>query len=164
MDWLTAFILIRGAERIIIVLIGGASIWMGWRLFAALGGDASQSAEFGGASLTIKLQKVGPGVFFALFGSLLIAASFWNLPKASDVAEASAQIDATGGRREVSMAPSLPKRSAVSQSGASQGVAALDAAIAVAETTTAPSAELIDALHRHHTGLLAVRQSLAAQP
>ena len=159
MDWLTAFILIRGAERIIIVLIGGASIWMGWRLFAALGADASQSAEFGGASLTIKLQKVGPGIFFALFGSLLIAASFWNPSKASDIADAGARIDVTARHREVSMAPTLPKRTDVSE-----GVAALDAAIAIAETTAAPSAELLDALHRHHIGLLSLRQSVAFQP
>ena len=60
--------LFRGAERLIIV--GGAilALYLGYRLFVA-GVVNKQSGEFSGKSFSIKLINVGPGVFFALFGT-----------------------------------------------------------------------------------------------
>src|SRR3982750_4800455 len=79
MDPQTLVIVLRMAERIIGVIIGGLLIYFGYRLFLSLpgkrGGDGS-SGDFaipGGTKL--KLSKVGPGVFFALFGAGLIVFS-----------------------------------------------------------------------------------------
>lgn len=58
----------RTIERILIVLFGGLSIVLGWNLFRA-GVVADQRADLEGASFTVRLIRVGPGVFFALFGA-----------------------------------------------------------------------------------------------
>jgi hypothetical protein len=93
MDWLIVFILVRAVERLAIVIIAGLCMWMGWQLFLRLP-RRDQQAEFGYKDITVKLLRVGPGVFFALFGAALLGATFWHLPKADDAA--SLQPIATG--------------------------------------------------------------------
>jgi hypothetical protein len=72
-------IILRMVERILGVLIGGVLIYFGYRLFLSLAGQCGR--ESGGGSFSfaggnkIKLSKVGPGVFFALFGAGLIVFS-----------------------------------------------------------------------------------------
>jgi hypothetical protein len=72
-------IVFRMVERILGVLIGGVLIYFGYRLFLSLGtkrgrdGGAGEFSFAGGNK--IKLSKVGPGVFFALFGAGLIVFS-----------------------------------------------------------------------------------------
>jgi hypothetical protein len=56
----------RAIERILTVLFSGVSLVLGWNLFK-VGIVQDQQAEFANKSFTVKLQKVGPGVFFALF-------------------------------------------------------------------------------------------------
>lgn len=74
--------LVRGVERLIAVLIGGASIYLGYRLFMALPEvrrDASGEGKVelpGGISIYV--SRVGPGVFFALFGASIVALSIVN--------------------------------------------------------------------------------------
>ena len=72
MDWLTVFIITRGIERLVIVLVSAICLWMGWRLFLEQGKQVTQSAEFSFKGALIKLQRVGPGVFFALFGATIL--------------------------------------------------------------------------------------------
>ena len=60
----------RAIERLLIVLFGGMSLILGWYLFK-LGILKRQEAELSGAGWKIKLMNVGPGVFFALFGSII---------------------------------------------------------------------------------------------
>jgi hypothetical protein len=72
-------IIFRMVERILGVLIGGVLIYFGYRLFLSLAGkrDGDRGAgefSFAGGN-KIKLSKVGPGVFFALFGAGLIVFS-----------------------------------------------------------------------------------------
>ena len=67
----------RASERLISVLIGGLSIVLGYRMFLALpnlpaGGEAKVELPGG---LSLYVTRVGPGVFFALFGALIIAYS-----------------------------------------------------------------------------------------
>jgi hypothetical protein len=104
MDWLVAFIFARALERIVIVIISGFSLWMGWQLFLRLP-RTNQQAEFGYKGLTVKLIRVGPGVFFALFGAALLGATFWHLPKADD-AQRLQEVSASQqtGSRHVEMA------------------------------------------------------------
>jgi len=75
-------ILVGAFQRILSILIGGMLVYFGYRLFLSLPGKRGQnggSGEFSlGRSSKLKLSKVGPGVFFAIFGAGLIAYSFAN--------------------------------------------------------------------------------------
>jgi len=72
-------LLLRAVERILAVLIGGIAIWCGYRLFLAV---PDQRAD-GRAELALAkdkrllISRIGPGTFFALFGTVLILASFY---------------------------------------------------------------------------------------
>lgn len=63
---------LRMAERIIAVLIGGFSIYLGYRLFFHLPFDTSQKGELVLPGVKIVLSRVGPGVFFGAFGALVL--------------------------------------------------------------------------------------------
>ncbi|MGE5208861.1 MAG: hypothetical protein ACM3KL_05955 [Alphaproteobacteria bacterium] len=79
MDPQSLVIILRLAERIAGVLIGGLLIYFGYRLFLTLPGKRGSDSGAGEFSLAggnkIKLAKVGPGVFFAVFGAGLIVFS-----------------------------------------------------------------------------------------
>jgi hypothetical protein len=86
---------LRAIERILDAVIGGISIYLGYRLFLSVprrGGDrdrvgrgsrASASADEGASSAEFKLPgdvsiiltRVGPGIFFALFGAAVVVTS-----------------------------------------------------------------------------------------
>jgi hypothetical protein len=68
---------LRGLERILAVLIGGLAIYLGYRLFARIPDNRDAEGKFtfpGGFSIWI--ARVGPGVFFALFGAAVVGLSF----------------------------------------------------------------------------------------
>ena len=98
MDPQSLTILLGAFQRILSILIGGMLIYFGYRLFLSLPGKRGRdggSGEFslGGAN-KVKLSKVGPGVFFAIFGAGLIAYSFAkpmkvNIPGAAPIAQTS---------------------------------------------------------------------------
>src|ERR1700741_3586621 len=79
MDPQSMVIAFRMLERILGVLVGGFLIYLGYRLFLSLPGKRGRDAGSGDFSFAggnkIKLSKVGPGVFFALFGAGLIVFS-----------------------------------------------------------------------------------------
>lgn len=78
MDPQSLVIIFRMIERILGVLIGALLIYFGYRLFLSLGkrGREGGSGDFSFAGGNkIRLSKVGPGVFFALFGAGLIVFS-----------------------------------------------------------------------------------------
>jgi len=70
--------LIRTIERVLAVAIGGLLVYFGYRLFLAI---PNQSAE-GTAELSLAkdrrllVTRIGPGTFFALFGTAVLVASF----------------------------------------------------------------------------------------
>ncbi len=69
--------LTRMGERLLGVLIGGMSVFLGYRLFTKLPEKTDSSGKLilpGGTS--IWLSRVGPGVFFALFGAAIVATAF----------------------------------------------------------------------------------------
>lgn len=72
MDVSGVIVMFRGSERLIIVAAAGFSIWLGYRLFQALptihGSDGSLQLP----SAKVTLSKVGPGVFFVLFGAAVL--------------------------------------------------------------------------------------------
>src|ERR1700704_3851818 len=79
MDPQSLVIVLRMVERILGVLLGGLLIYFGYRLFLSLPGKRGRDGGTGDFSFAggnkIKLSKVGPGVFFALFGAGLIVFS-----------------------------------------------------------------------------------------
>lgn len=71
--------ILRSAERLIAVMIGGLAIWLGFRLFLAIPDQQAES----GAELSLSkdkrliLTRIGPGVFFALFGTAIVVSSYY---------------------------------------------------------------------------------------
>jgi hypothetical protein len=59
----------RALERIAVVGLSGLSLILGWDLFRR-GVLDSQSADFKVHNWSVRLQRVGPGIFFALFATV----------------------------------------------------------------------------------------------
>jgi hypothetical protein len=67
---------LRAAERILVVIIGGIGVYLGYRLFLSIPEQKEGEANLkfpGGVSVYI--ARVGPGVFFALFGAAIVGLS-----------------------------------------------------------------------------------------
>ena len=70
----TMTLLGRAIERIIIAIAGVCSLYLGYRLFKTnleKGGEFEAKME----NFYLKLRDVGPGVFFALFGAVILISS-----------------------------------------------------------------------------------------
>lgn len=64
----------RAVERLLVVLVGAMAVWLGFRLFMSLPQRREGEGKLdlpGGVSVYV--SRIGPGVFFALFGTGLIA-------------------------------------------------------------------------------------------
>jgi hypothetical protein len=76
------FALGRVIERLLICTIGGVSLVLGWNLFR-VGVVTQQAAELSAKGWRLNLKRVGPGVFFAVFGAVVLSLSLrspLNLP------------------------------------------------------------------------------------
>lgn len=67
----------RVIERLLIVLVGGASLVMGYRLYA-MGVVKKQVAEIAHDKTIIRFKDVGPGAFFVVLGTIILATSISN--------------------------------------------------------------------------------------
>jgi hypothetical protein len=66
-------------ERLLAVGTGGMSIYLGYRLFLALPAIQNARGEFHlPLDIRVILSRVGPGTFFALFGTAVVALSFYT--------------------------------------------------------------------------------------
>ncbi len=67
---------LRVIERVLAVIIGGLSIYLGYRLFIKLPKqkDSSGKVMLPG-DISIFFSRVGPGVFFSLFGAAVVVVS-----------------------------------------------------------------------------------------
>ena len=77
MDSVDAMLLMRMVERLLGLLSGALCVVLGYRLFINLPETTDSSGKVvlpGGVS--IWLSRVGPGIFFALFGAAIVAYSF----------------------------------------------------------------------------------------
>lgn len=63
------FAIARSAERLLADATFGVSLVLGWNLFR-IGVLKDQAAELSGHGWKFRLQRVGPGIFFALFGAV----------------------------------------------------------------------------------------------
>lgn len=78
-------LLIRTIERLIAIIVGGFSIYLGYRLFFSVkvNGEGAAKVKLPG-DITIMLSRIAPGVFFALFGALVVGVSLMNPINYSD--------------------------------------------------------------------------------
>jgi len=72
-------VLLRFMERLLAVAIGGLAIYLGYRLFRLVpeSKDSEGRVTFS-KDLSIVVSRVGPGVFFALFGALVVGLSLYR--------------------------------------------------------------------------------------
>lgn len=72
-------ILLRAVERLLAIVVGGLSIWFGFRLFLAIPDrPADGHAEISlSKNRRLLVSRIAPGIFFALFGTLAVIASFY---------------------------------------------------------------------------------------
>lgn len=66
-------LLLRFLERITVVLVGAMSIYVGYRLFSLVPAERDSSGQFKLPwGISVVMTRVGPGVFFALFGAVTV--------------------------------------------------------------------------------------------
>lgn len=108
--------LTRMGERLLAVLIGGLCVVLGYLLFTKLPDKTDSEGKLvlpGGVN--IWLSRVGPGVFFALFGAVIVGVSFRSpIESVSHMSDVSH--DAAGGSKDVKKTQEL--RGMASGSGA----------------------------------------------
>lgn len=65
--------------RIIAVIVGGVSMYFGYRLLMKERGKSKGKGTITlPGDISIDLRRVGPGVFFALFGAIVVGVSLWK--------------------------------------------------------------------------------------
>jgi hypothetical protein len=74
MNEVFAGLLLRMAERIMVVGIAGVTIYFGFRLFMAVPHQQRSDGKLELPGVSLTLSKAGPGLFFALFGSFVLYA------------------------------------------------------------------------------------------
>ena len=77
---MTLLIVLRMLERVVAVMIGGLSIYLGYQLFVKIPvqTDTSSGKFKLPWNISIVLSRVGPGVFFAAFGTIVVGTSFYR--------------------------------------------------------------------------------------
>lgn len=93
--------LTRMGERLLAVLIGGLCVVLGYLLFTKLPDKTDSEGKLvlpGGVN--VWLSRIGPGVFFALFGAVIVGVSFKS-PIESVTHMSDVSHDAAGGSKDV---------------------------------------------------------------
>ena len=86
MDTFTAFVSLRFLERLCAVVIGGIAIYLGYRLFLKVPERHDSAGKLVLPwDVSVVLSRVGPGIFFALFGASVVGASFFKGMEWDDV-------------------------------------------------------------------------------
>ena len=120
MDPQSLVIIMRMIERILGVVVGAGLVYLGYRLFLDVRGRRGAAGGSGDFTLAggnkLKLSRVGPGVFFALFGAGLIA---FSLTRSVSLT--------TTGNSEPSKQPSAPSSVATVKFIGATGVPSDDA-------------------------------------
>ncbi len=98
MDTLTTLLpfILRGIERIIIDLAGVLSIYLGYRLFS-IAMDATGELEASTQQFKLKMQRIAPGTFFALFGAAILIAGLYNSLSLDAIGQPATQSEAIAG-------------------------------------------------------------------
>ena len=115
MDVVDALLLMRMTERLLGLLAGALCVVLGYQLFIRLPEKSDSSGKVvlpGGVS--IWLSRVGPGIFFALFGVAIIAYSFASTVRVSEQTDAPVMRAAATGTTTEALASSRREISAMS--------------------------------------------------
>ena len=157
---LIAIAMARAGERILLVLVGAMAVYLGYSLFRNIP-NASRSAHGEGkielpGGVSIFMTRIGPGVFFALFGIAVIGYSatkpvqfnFPSAPTATAGAVTAGTVVNYSGLGERDTAPALRLPAAPTVSKPEIVVAKLNGAYQEAQKrlTTPAAAELADAI------------------
>ncbi|MCC0028796.1 MAG: hypothetical protein H6891_00325 [Brucellaceae bacterium] len=87
-------IVLNGIQHIITIIVGMAAVYLGYRLFIEMPRRREGETKLdlpGGVS--IMLSRIGPGIFFALFGAGMIVYSITKPIEITDIAEQVASAD-----------------------------------------------------------------------
>jgi hypothetical protein len=78
MEWMTYAVAGRMIERLLVVASAGLSIYLGYRLFLRIPDyrDAQGEIKLPAMNMSVTFSRVGPGVFFAVFGAAVLLASY----------------------------------------------------------------------------------------
>jgi len=104
-----AFFLTRATDHIVIDLIGAFVVWLGYRLFRDMPLRREGESKItlpGGVS--ILLSRVGPGIFFALFGTAMIGYTASHQVTLEDTDTATGQVHKTSGAFEGALPAAEP--------------------------------------------------------
>lgn len=122
MDPLLLTIILRAIERLFIVIAGAGAIYLGYRLFLAMPNRDRSSGKLelpGGVS--IFLSRVGPGVFFSLFGAAVIAMALQYGVSFSDREKQIGQLASGSGAAEAGTASGVRRKTTYSGIGGDFG-------------------------------------------
>ena len=105
----TEFLLYVTVYRLSVLAIGALSIYLGFRLFVRPPGQANSAGEASSAGVQagefkLRVTNFLPGIYFALFGTVLIGIMLWQGPpqlKTEDVHEKTAFGEKTTSRAAV---------------------------------------------------------------
>lgn len=77
-DWTVIAVAGRVLERLLVVLFAGLSVYLGYRLFLQIPDfrDSSGEVKMPSLNLSVTFSRVGPGIFFAVFGVAVLVASY----------------------------------------------------------------------------------------
>ena len=67
-------LLLRFVERTAVIIVGGAAIYFGFLLFLRIPAQKDSAGRLALPwNVSVVMSRVGPGVFFALFGAVVVA-------------------------------------------------------------------------------------------
>ncbi len=69
---------LRMLERIVVVGFGGLSIYLGYKLFFHLPSNTDHKGQIELPGVKLVLSRVGPGIFFCAFGSIILFQSIYK--------------------------------------------------------------------------------------
>lgn len=69
--------MIRDIERVIIVVIAGVAVYLGYRLFY-IAKEKQGELKLNGKDYSFGISDVAPGIYFALFGSFILVSSLYS--------------------------------------------------------------------------------------
>ena len=78
-------LLFRGAERISIVAVAALCIILGYKLFKIVPDRHEGEGSLSLGDLSVSLSKIGPGVFFSLFGAVVLYQALQSVLKVDPV-------------------------------------------------------------------------------
>jgi hypothetical protein len=95
----------RVLERLLICIFAGVSLGFGWNLFR-VGVVGQQTADLSAMGWRVTLKRVGPGIFFAIFGAAVLSLSLrspLNLPAQGNHKDPTPDVGGRDQRKDESM-------------------------------------------------------------